>query len=148
MTSSVVSIHPDGYTRRLCIIASIISLTLAAGAFGAEWRRFFTSKTNATFYLDAAGMLHLPNGNVRAWEKDVWGAPDPKLDGETGSLWLLEMDCRERKYIFRDLQPLKGTIKSLKGVAELRPLWIGEWQFVQPSDLDEARYSAWCRPAQ
>jgi hypothetical protein len=113
-------------------------------ALSADWRYFFTNFGNVNFFFDRAGVVHLSNGNVRAWEKEEWPAPDPKMGGETGLLWLIELDCKQRKYIFRDIRPIKGTVQSLGFVASMIPLYGGHWEFLGPNDLDDARYSQWC----
>ena len=116
-------------------------------AFGADWQYFFTNFGEVRFYIDRAGLVHLPNGNTRAWEKQEWKEPDAGMGGETGLLLLVEVDCKQHKYIGRDLRPMKGTPKSLKVVGALRSGYVGHWEYFGPNDLDEARFSAWCDTA-
>jgi hypothetical protein len=113
-------------------------------AFSADWRFYFENRPGVRFFIGSASVVHLKNGNVRAWQKQEWKAPAPDLGGETGFLWLLEMNCSERKYIYREISPIKGTGKSLELAATMWRVYGGYWDFIQPNDLDEATYAAWC----
>jgi hypothetical protein len=126
------------------MLTSLLFAVAAFQASGADWEYFFTNGGNVKFFFDRENVVHLPNGHVRAWEKEEWRVPDPNLGGEIGFLWLVELDCKQSKFVFRDIRPIRGNGKSLPFVAKMIPLYVGEWRFLGPNDLDEVRYSKWC----
>ena len=75
------------------------------------------------------------------WERQEWAKDDPKLG--RGFLWLIEVDCRQRTYTYKDIVPIKATVEAIK----MRPTMMemyGGLNYFQPTDLDEARYAAFC----
>jgi hypothetical protein len=128
----------------LCFLLSLICALLPRYGFGADWKFYFENRAGVRFYIDSASIVHLANGNVRAWQKQEWKAPDAQLGGETGYLWLLEMNCHERRYIYRAITPIRGTIQGYQEGNELYKVYADDWTFLQPNDLDKATYTTWC----
>jgi hypothetical protein len=127
---------------RLKFICSLFLLVAADKAIAAEWIAYFENRAGVSFSNDAGSIVSLEDGNVRAWQKQEFKEPNPTLG--KGFLWLLEANCRERKYIYRTITPITATVGNLKQMPLMMELY-GEWNYFQPSELDEATFSAWCK---
>ena len=126
--------------RSLIIINTFCAL-LPFQAIGAEWKLFFENQTRMTYYIDMNSIVSLPTGKMRAWEKIE------NTRGE-GNLALLEVDCRERKYTFRAMEPInKMDIEFRKALNANMRNWTvpdQEWEYLGTSDYDEAVFNTWC----
>ena len=125
-------------------VVGALLLVLPSQAECANWKLYFQNQTGVSFFVDASSMAILEGSIVRAWEKQEWKVEDSKL-GE-GFLWLIEANCRERTYLYREIVPIKGTVDNLKMAASMMEIYRGT-NYFQPNDLDEARYAALCGKA-
>ena len=123
------------------ISASAVLGLVCTTAHGAEWQEYFENRAGVRFAIDTSSIVRTSNGTVRAWERQQWAKEDPKLG--RGYIWLVEVDCRERTYAFKDIAPIKGTAENLKQIPLMKELYAGPNYFA-PNDLDEARYATFC----
>jgi hypothetical protein len=130
------------------LLAGLLLLIIPPMALCADWRPFFAGPNDVHFFQDQAAINYLANGNVRAWEREVWKEPDPSLGGETGILRLVEFDCLQHRFAFRDIRPFQGTDESIALIAGMRGKYLDQWQEVSTGDLDVARYTTWCTMVQ
>jgi hypothetical protein len=123
------------------IIINTFCALLPFQAIGAEWKLFFENQTRMKYYIDMNSIVSLPTGKMRAWEKIE------NTRGE-GNLALLEVDCRERKYTFRAMEPInKMDIEFSKALDANMRNWTvpdQEWEYLGTSDYDEAVFNTWC----
>lgn len=126
--------------------AAMLFSLLCATALGAEWHEYFENRAGVRFAIDESSVVRAPSGTVRAWERQQWKKEDPQLG--IGYLWLIEVDCRERTYTYKDIVPIKGTPNTLKQVPLMMELYAGPSNYFAPNDLDEARYATFCGKGQ
>lgn len=123
------------------IIVSIFCTSLPTQAIGAEWKLFFENQWYGKIYIDTKSIVRLPEKKIRAWEKTEGGI-------ESGSLILIEIDCRERKYTCRAMEPIdKNDILSRKFLDKNIRYWTEpyqKWAYLSTSDYDEAIFETWC----
>ncbi len=91
-------------------VLGALFLVLPCQAECADWKLYFQNQTGVSFFIDASSMAVLEGSVVRAWEKQEWRVGDPKLG--KGFLWLIEANCRERTYLYREILPIKGTVDN------------------------------------
>ena len=125
--------------------AAMLLSFLCATAHGAEWHEYFENRAGVRFAIDESSVVRASSGTVRAWERQQWAKEDPRLG--SGYLWLIEVDCRQRIYIYKEIVPIKGTADSIKQVPVMMEAYAGPNYFA-PNDLDEARYAAFCGKGQ
>ena len=119
---------------RLCFIG-VLFFTLPASA--AEWKRYYYSDAGVTFSIDTTSIVHLTNGYVRAWQKQE------ASDGE-GSIYLLEVDCRQQRRSILSVMPIKKAPEDLEKIPAITT-WYKGWDFFEPNDQDKATYTEWCQ---
>jgi hypothetical protein len=123
------------------IIVSLVCVFLTSEAIGADWKLFFENQQQMKFYIDTQSIISLPNDNIRAWKRIV------NKDGK-GNDELFEVDCKERKYTFRAMKPYNDDdIGKLEVYDAIMNRWtkpVQEWEYFEPSDLDEAIFKTWC----
>jgi len=125
--------------RLITATVFFISTAIMHSAYAAEWDLYFQNTVNVSFFIDTSSVVHLENGYVRAWQKQV-----PK-DGD-GFMYLLEVDCKQRRQIIRSITPINSTLENLHAVSAMMSVYSG-WSFFEPNDLDEATYAKWCSNA-
>lgn len=61
---------------------------------------------------------------------------------------MLELDCKERKYTIRAMEPIdKNDIEAVKTYGANVKSWaepVQRWDFLSTSDYDELIYETWC----
>jgi|SRR3990170_8602297 len=128
------------YVLTISIFACFLVSTTATAA---EWKFYFENSQHSKFYIDTNSRVSLPGNKVRAWEKMQ------NTKGDKGTLSLLEIDCTQRMYTLRAMEPIdKNDIDLLKAFKENMRGWSEpdqEWEYIGTSDLDEAKYQTWCR---
>jgi hypothetical protein len=110
-------------------------------SLAADWKEYFINKVGTRFSIDSSSKAITREGNVRAWEQQQWAKEDPKLG--RGFIYLIEVDCRQRTYTYKDIMPINGNTEALKMASTMMEMYGGV-NYFQPSDLDEARYRAFC----
>ncbi len=130
-------------TTKARVLACSLGALLGAAtsvAQAVEWRQYFENTKSVRFYIDQNSYVRLLNGNVQAWQKREREPGD-------GSLYLIEVNCGERKYFIKSISFVKKTPDNLKWIAEHADDYK-EWVTFEPNELDEDTFVAWCRPNQ
>jgi len=126
-----------GASILLCVLITAFSTCSSA----ADWKEYFVNIGGVHFSIDSSSVVNTREGNVRAWERQEWEKEDPKLG--RGFLWLIEVDCRQRTYAYKEIVPIKGTAAAMRMIPWMMEAY-GGLNYLQPNDLDEARYAAIC----
>ena len=124
---------------RIKIVAIIMLMIISvhAHATSGTWKQYFENAKGLKYYIDTSSIVSVSNGVVRAWQKTEKNAGDGY-----GMLFLLEVDCKQRKYIYRDAEPIKVTAANVQYASMYL---IKEWSYFAPNDLDDATRGEWCR---
>jgi len=128
-------------SRTSSILFCLLVMLFPICSSAAEWKQYFVNQAEVRFSIDSSSVVTTREGNVRAWERQEWAKEDPKLG--RGFLWLIEVDCRQRTYAYKDIVPIKGTVEAMRMVPTMMEMY-GGLNYFQPNDLDEARYAAIC----
>ena len=125
----------------LLTVLIFLSFGLSKQAMGAEWKLYFENVERTKFYIDTKSIAYLPESKVRAWGK----LENVKGGGTTS---LLEINCLQRMYTYRAMEPIDKTdIKSLEAVEPVMRMWTKphqKWEYIGTSDLDDVQYKTWC----
>lgn len=131
-------------STRFCasiFVVLTLSLALETTASAASWKKYFVNRAGVSFSIDTSSIARFDRYMVRAWERQEWAAPD--TSGNRGFFWLIESDCLRRTYVYRDIEPIVGTIPNTKSAAAMTEIYVGI-NYFQPTELDEARYAVLC----
>jgi polynucleotide 5'-kinase involved in rRNA processing len=118
-------------------VSAILSALIAQIALAADWKEYFENTKSVKFYIDKSSVVRLENGNVQAWQKREKEVGD-------GFLYLMEVNCKERKYIIRTVSTVKKTVENIKLTTSLLDSYK-EWIPFEPNEFDEDTYSVWCQ---
>ncbi len=121
--------------RKLALTAALIA-SLPTAALAEDWVFVAEALNGHKWYVDRDSIRTMPNGNKRAWERQVYAKP---LESRfTSSKILREYDCREGRF-----RLLQATVYKGEGVTR----WITdtmEWIYVPPGSPAEARHNYVC----
>src|ERR1700682_1215656 len=111
-------------------LLAVVALTcISFGVDAAQWHQYFENMKGVRFYIDTTSHVRLANGNVQAWQKREKEVGD-------GYLYLVEVDCNERRYRFKSISTARKTPENMKQTAFMLDLYKG-WEHFEPNDLDE-----------
>jgi hypothetical protein len=106
-------------------------------ANAAEWIEYFENTKGVKFYIDELSHIRVANGNTQAWQKR-------EKEKDDGLLYLLEVNCNERKYFIRQMSAVRKTADNLKIIAASAD-WYLEWMHFEPNEFDEETHAVWCK---
>ena len=129
--------HSRSTSILFCVCITLFPLSSSA----ADWKEYFVNQAGVRFSIDSSSVVTTREGKVRAWEQQKWAKEDPKFG--LGFLYLIEVDCRQRTYAYKDIAPIKGNLEAMQMVPTMMEMYGGV-NYFQPNDLDEARYTAFC----
>ncbi len=124
---------------------TIISISLVilwtSLSFAADWQEYFHSQADARYYIDKNSIAYPEKSKVRAWDKMI------SSNGK-GNRSLTEVDCKQRMYTIRAMEPLDANdIESLKAFEIVMRGWTEPdqgWNYIDSTDIQEALYNTWC----
>ena len=120
---------------------TMILILCASAALAADWQEYFHSQADSRHYIDRNSITHPEKNKVRAWEKMV------SANGN-GNRHLTEVDCKQRMYTIRAMEPLDANdVEGLKTFEIVMKGWTEPdqtWNYIDSSDSQEALYNAWC----
>ena len=116
---------------------SLFMLALSANfSFSADWKFYFKSANGSSSYIDTETINILKNGNVRAWTKYV-------NESKKGTLSLKEINCAERTFTIRAMEPTDyDDPENIKVLEFLVKNWsepTQAWEHIGASDLEKKR---------
>lgn len=128
-------------TKKTILSISFLLIT-ATCSFSAEWKSYFKNANGSISYIDIKSINKLKNGNVRAWTKY-------ENEAKTGgTLTLIEINCNERTYTIRAMEPIdRNDLEAAKALEANVKLWsepTQDWQYIGTSDLAEKQFDAFC----
>jgi len=119
----------------------LVIILISTCSLAASWQEYFHAADGSRSYIDNSSIVKLPDGKVRAWAK-------LQSSNGKGNLSLTEVDCKQRMYTIRAMEPLNpNDIKSLKGFETVMKSWTEpsqHWNYIDTTDSQEAMYNCWC----
>lgn len=128
-------------SRTVSILFCMMIASYSICSSAADWKPYFENQAGVRFSIDSSSVVTTKEGNLRVWERQEWAKDEPKTG--RGFLWLIEVDCRQHTYAYKDIVPIKGTIDAMKNASMMLDMYSG-LNYFQPNDLDEARYAEIC----
>lgn len=109
--------------------------------FAADWQEYFHSQADSRHYIDINSITHPDKNKVRAWDKII------SANGN-GNRSLTEVDCKQRMYTIRAMEPLvSNDVEELKAFEIVMRGWTEpeqSWNYIDSTDTQEALYDTWC----
>ena len=119
----------------------ILSILCGSTAIAADWQEYFHSQADSRHYIDKNSIIRPEKNKVRAWEKMV-------SSNGNGNRHLTEVDCKQRMYTIRAMEPLDANdIEGLKAFEIVMRGWTEpeqSWNYIDSTDSHEALYNTWC----
>lgn len=135
--------------KRLIFLSFLFVLVIARvpAVFGAEWAAWFQSQAGNVESIDTTSIVHLKNGNARAWNQFV------HKEEKHGRRELYEVNCQERSYTIRkvmafgEYDSVQESNDDFKLAVMMEDGWNNptpRWDYFKPVDRDEEMYKVWC----
>ena len=119
----------------------ILSILCTSTAMAADWQEYFHSQADSRHYIDRNSIIRPEKNKVRAWEKMV-------SSNGNGNRSLTEVDCKQRMYTIRAMEPLDANdVEGLKAFEIVMRGWTEpeqSWNYIDSTDSQEALYNTWC----
>ena len=119
----------------------MLSILCTSTAIAADWQEYFHSQADSRHYIDKKSVTRPEKNKVRAWSKMV-------SSNGNGNLSLTEVDCKQRMYTIRAMEPLNANdIEGLKAFEITMKGWTEpeqSWNYIDSTDSQEALYNTWC----
>jgi hypothetical protein len=123
------------------LLLVILTVLCISPAMAADWQEYFHSQADARYYIDRNSIAYPEKNKVRAWDKMI------SSNGK-GNRSLTEVDCKQRMYTIRAMEPLDANdIESLKAFEIVMRGWTEPdqgWNYIDSTDIQEALYNTWC----
>jgi hypothetical protein len=122
-------------------LLATLSILCTSNAMAADWQEYFHSQADSRHYIDRNSIIRLEKNKIRAWEKMVSSSGN-------GNRHLTEVDCKQRMYTIRAMEPLDANdIEGMKVFNDIVRGWTEPeqaWEYIDTTDSQEALYNTWC----
>ena len=122
------------------LVCLLLSLHVSS-AIASEWVEYFRDSDDSRFYIEK-GTKTATDNMVLAWKKfeDVNG---------NGSNYLVEIDCEQRMYTVRSMEPFdQNDFQGWNKIALVMDGWtnpVQSWKDITATDDQEAMFKTWCK---